>query len=289
MTTRTVQVQVISDAGSPTVLNQDRAGQAFSSVWVIDGATPLGPSVTPGGDDAVWLADTLDMALKTVDSSSGSQADSLREVLRSVAAAYASYLPPGAENASDRLPPSAGLAWARWTPTSIEYLLLGDCSLSIIPDGDGAGQTLLGSEVLPALDAKAIQVMSELRRMTGRSFAEARAAIQPLLIDHRRQANVPGGYGVCSPDPRSVDFAVTGSIPRSGVAGLLLASDGFSRLWDTLALYISPRAVFEALEHGDPADLVRALRAAEAADAEAVRYPRFKVHDDASMVCVRGL
>lgn len=281
----TETITELSAPGSSTVPNQDRAGHAGALAWVIDGATPLGPALTPGGDDAVWLADQLDAGLRAHAGCAETLPVLVRTVLTAVQAAYAPY---HAAAPTDSLPPTAGLALVRWAETHVEYCLLGDCTATFIFPAPDPSITLIGSPLLSRLDRQALTAMADLQARE-LSLAEARAAIAPILTAHRRLANAPDGYAVCGPDPHAVDRAVVGTVARVSGMGVMLATDGFSRLWETLAVYPSAAATFAALQASSPAVLLTQLRAAEAADGDAVQYPRFKVHDDASVVVIEAL
>jgi hypothetical protein len=66
---------------------------------------------------------------------------------------------------------------------------------------------------------------------------------------------------------------------------VLLASDGFTRLWDTFAL-ASPEEALDACARGRGLKLAKALREAEMADAEGRDAPRFKQFDDCTWLCL---
>jgi hypothetical protein len=60
-------------------------------------------------------------------------------------------------------------------------------------------------------------------------------------------------------------------------------SDGASRLVDVFGLP-SWSELLALLDDGGPAELVRQVRAAEAADPQSRRWPRAKANDDATVV-----
>jgi hypothetical protein len=66
---------------------------------------------------------------------------------------------------------------------------------------------------------------------------------------------------------------------------LVLLSDGASRLYDLFDGH-TQRDVYDAAARGEGAALLAELRRIERADSECLRYPRFKVHDDATILVV---
>jgi hypothetical protein len=70
-------------------------------------------------------------------------------------------------------------------------------------------------------------------------------------------------------------------MPVAPGARVLLASDGFLALASDYGRY-TPDTLFAAAESRGLAALGAELRAVEAADADGVRFPRFKRSDDAT-------
>lgn len=67
---------------------------------------------------------------------------------------------------------------------------------------------------------------------------------------------------------------------------ILLMSDGFAALFDTYRAYDPAGFIERLLAHGLD-DLARTLRGIEHDDAACLRYPRFKMSDDASAIWLR--
>ena len=67
---------------------------------------------------------------------------------------------------------------------------------------------------------------------------------------------------------------------------VLLMSDGFAALFDTYRAY-EPAGFFKRLQSHGLDDLARTLRGIEQDDAACLRYPRFKMSDDASAIWLR--
>jgi hypothetical protein len=103
----------------------------------------------------------------------------------------------------------------------------------------------------------------------------------------RARQNRPGGYWIASTDPAAGAEALTGSVPVASVRRAMLASDGGVRLVEFGELTVA--AALELAATAGPAALVARTREAEAADPRAVRWPRGKQYDDATVaVCTFG-
>lgn len=252
--------------------------------WVIDGATNLDAvAVTPLHDDAAWLADQLDTALHSPEfHSTVPLADLLRDVCRRIAAQYHQFETD--RGLSAPIMPSAGLAVIRWDAFGVDYLLLGDCSLSVVSLDKRECKTIHETQ-LGRLDRIALGRLAAFREQ-GLSLEAAQKAIVPLLRQHRQMMNQDHGYWVFSLDPEALDHAITGRIDLASSTAFLLASDGFSRLWDTLEVYPSCWEVYQDIEHSGLTAVVDTLRTVENSDLDLVRWPRFKKSDDASATVV---
>jgi hypothetical protein len=95
--------------------------------------------------------------------------------------------------------------------------------------------------------------------------------------------NKPGGYWVAAADPAAADQGITGNSPLTDLAAVALLSDGAGRLADRYHLATWPQIAATLSQHG-PSELIRQVRAAEAADPEGARWPRGKIRDDATAV-----
>lgn len=110
-----------------------------------------------------------------------------------------------------------------------------------------------------------------------------------LLLDGRRGVEaITGGPYFAAADPVVADAAITGTVSPAELDRAVLLTDGATRLadmfgdtgWDGLARL--------AADPG-PAGLVERTRAVERTDPRATRWPRGKVHDDATAaVCTFG-
>jgi hypothetical protein len=100
-------------------------------------------------------------------------------------------------------------------------------------------------------------------------------ALPPVIITDSHPA--------ASAIPAAADKARTGTLPRAGLRGIALLSDGATRITDRYGLLSWPAALGVIREHG-PDELIRQVRAAEDSDPDRIRWPRQKTSDDATII-----
>ncbi len=98
----------------------------------------------------------------------------------------------------------------------------------------------------------------------------------------RAHRNRPGGFWVASTKPDAAAQALTGSVPRTQMRAAAVLSDGASRLVDRFGL-ARWEDVLKTLDTLGPRELLRQVREAEMGDLDGSRWPRGKVHDDATV------
>ncbi|WP_343684316.1 hypothetical protein [Asticcacaulis sp.] len=265
-----------SDRGG--VYNEDALGISGDAVWLLDGATSLGPSRMAGTSDAAWFAhfvsDRLVHTTGSVDERLSAAIDAARTVYEAL----------GPLPEAPWAMPSAGAAMLRRDGDMLEIGMLGDVKVWLIAP-DGAVTALPGGEVLEALDAAALERLVAMRAEQGPiGLKAARTQLDPLLRDNRSKMNIEGGYWVLSLDTACLAGMQVKTVPALGVRSVLMATDGFYDLWGAYGVPFAE--VLEGLRAGQGEALIGRLRDIERADPEGLRYPRFKPHDDASWLLV---
>jgi hypothetical protein len=99
------------------------------------------------------------------------------------------------------------------------------------------------------------------------------------LRSFRNQLN---GFWVAASDPGVARQALTGCIDLDQVNSLMLLSDGASRLVDRFDLYDWAQALALTASSG-PQAMIQAVRDSEFSDPHGRRWPRGKIHDDATL------
>ncbi|WP_219833967.1 protein phosphatase 2C domain-containing protein [Paenibacillus sp. R14(2021)] len=246
---------------------------------VIDGATSLAAYRGPGGETGGYLAAQL------AAGACEAQGDrSLLELLTDANAKLRSAM-EGAGIALDQPEAlwSACAVLVRISDKWIEYAQLGDCMLAVYYV-DGTIRVVTHDQLAHVDDrSKAVWTAGIAAGLM--TAEQLWAHVRPQIIAGRAIANRPGGYGVLNGDPGFADFVEFGRISSSGVAALLLFSDG---------LYI-PKPAGES-DKDSAADIAARVRdmgldsyaawltALEESDPDCTRYPRMKKSDDKTAI-----
>jgi len=172
--------------------------------------------------------------------------------------------------------PGATVIIARQSGGTLEYLVLCD-SVLVLQPREGEPRAITDTQLSETMAR--FRPAASLRPGTPEHDAAWRAYTQELE-DARNQ---PGGYWLAAADPAAVGHALTGSEPLAGLSAVALLSDGASRLADRFQL-ATWAEVCDILRRDGPPGLIERVRAAESADPRGERWPRGKIHDDATAV-----
>jgi hypothetical protein len=175
--------------------------------------------------------------------------------------------------------PFACLAVAHHAGGRLDLFNMGDLT-ALLRMRDGS-LVRFGESAVRELDGKVLAAMERDYAAGVAPHAERLARAWPMLRAHRALRNQLPGYEVLD-----VNVSCLGRLDRwSGdaaeVSDVLLMSDGFYRLVDTLARY-DDAGLIEAVEQRGLQALMDELRSVERADPECTRHLRFKCHDDAT-------
>ncbi|WP_217246460.1 protein phosphatase 2C domain-containing protein [Streptomyces sp. AC602_WCS936] len=259
-----MRTELVSEPGLADHPNEDFAsvglpasGQGGSLV-VLDGVTP--PRGETGCLHSVpWFTARLGGALTelTVSMPDVPLDDALARAIARTSAAHAETC-----ELSHPRTPQATVAVARWSPASVEYLVLSDSALLVeAPDGT---VTALLDDRLARLPRSAL-------------------ATDALVDAHYR--NKEGGFFTAAADPSVATRAVTGVLPRGEVRTLAALTDGAGRWVEKFREGDWADCLALARKQGAQA-LVDRVRELERADAAGPRsfLGRSKTHDDATVV-----
>jgi hypothetical protein len=133
----------------------------------------------------------------------------------------------------------------------------GDQNLIMAPDGTEADRYLLGSP-------------------------EKGAALLRMKEAELATRNQPDGFWVAAASPTVVAEAIAGSVPLSQLRQLAVLTDGAARIVQAFDLLDWP-GVVDLLGAAGPGALICRVRAIELADPLAVKWPRNKANDDATV------
>ena len=262
------------DAAKP---NEDSFAFAARAACVFDGATGLGEQLMPGKSDAQWIAQ---FGARRFRAHAEDGDGNIRDWLRSAAAETEKSFRALRRRAPVENYEIAYASAVMVTPAdgALQVLWFGDCAALLRkPDGTFA---LLG-DTMDRREGERARV-ERLVKPGGRGPAAAgvRDEFLPALRTSRNRVNT-GDEWLFAPDAACADHAKEARMPVAPGARVLLASDGFLALASDYGRY-TPDTLFAAAESRGLAALGAELRAVEAADADGVRFPRFKRSDDAT-------
>ncbi|MFC4908039.1 integrase [Actinomadura gamaensis] len=107
-----------------------------------------------------------------------------------------------------------------------------------------------------------------------------------LLLDGPRGVReITGGVAYAAADPSVAEYAITGTVPLADLRGVLLLTDGATRLAD-LFRETDWAGLVRLVRQDGPEALIARTRAVERTDPHAVRWPRSKPSDDATVAFV---
>jgi hypothetical protein len=259
-----MRIALASEAGRPGVRNDDWAGATAAGVAVVlDGLTEDGPTGCVHGTG--WFVHQLGSRLLTI---AGDPARPLSDVL---AAAIGDIARLHGDRCDLTHPgsPAATVAILRSTGTGgFEYLVLSD-AVAVFD---------IGPEPLVVTDRRVLQHLPELSAPAVGGNPEA---LGRLIQAQQRIRNRPGGYGVAQHDPVAARHVVSGTV--DGVTGAALLTDGAAVAVVEFAA-LTWRELLEVAYAAGPSDVIALTREVERRDADRVIWPRFKTHDDATVV-----
>ncbi len=251
------------------------------AAWVLDGVTGINDrALLPGPSDAAWFVAQVQEVLPALLSSQPNWPTA--ELIGALAKELerrqsASWL--DARGADGRETPAASFALVRLLGDQIEIARLGDC-LVLLEATDGAVRVMEHP------------VLLQIQNETQRAVLDLRAAgivdpkdiflrLMPQLRAQRSRRNRSDGYGVLAPEQSCVSMLHLDRVPLSALRCVLLASDGYYRLVDHYHVMNDKELVRHTRDRGADA-LLKELRAIEAEDPMAAKYPRLKIRDDAT-------
>jgi hypothetical protein len=266
-----MRAAVVTQPGAQELANEDWAGVAPGLAVVLDGLSAPGSTGTGCRHGTPWYVAQLGPRLLTLATDpTRTLVYALAEAIRQVADLHpdCDLTHPGT--------PSATLVLLRALGERADYLVLAD-AVMLLDTADG-----LRAVTDDRINHLATEERAAASRLPTGSASHLRRRMR-LTTALRRARNRPGGYWVAAADPLAATQAITGSLARRDLYRAVLLSDGASRLVDVFGL-ATWSEVLTVVDESGPEELVRRVRAAEAADPQGRRWPRTKRNDDATVV-----
>ncbi|MFF0091170.1 integrase [Streptomyces canus] len=176
-----------------------------------------------------------------------------------------------------RASPTSTVVAVRAGVEVLEYLVLGDSSLLLV--GRDVGATVVTDRRLDDV-GKRLRGPVDALPTGSPEHAAALAEHRDALTGLR---NRPGGFWIAGPDPHVAEHAPTEAVPLDSLSSVTLLSDGATRLVDRFELS-TWQETLALISSTDLDELIRRVRQAEVDDLEGRRWPRGKVHDDATVL-----
>lgn len=263
--------------------NEDMSGATGSCAWIIDGSAFFsGAARTTGESEGAWLVRRIDAILRAnppEDLAFTAWAEGLERQLHQDYAALGEGHPEREAGEG----PSAVLGLIRLRcdgdACRIEGAVIGDVSI-LIQDGDRVERWTDPSS--NPFEARTIAAATADGHLPGEVISPKALA---QILSNRRWLNRAGGYWAVNPGLAWTAGLRLFSGAISPTATVLLASDGFMRLVDVIA-HRDDRGLVEEAKRIGAAGVITELRRLESADAQAERYRRVKIHDDATALLV---
>jgi hypothetical protein len=170
----------------------------------------------------------------------------------------------------------------------MNYFVLGDSSLLLQMDSktehicDNRLQQI-GLNIRSTL-------ISLLKSGCGYDDRHVREQKQALVQLQNRWRNQVNGFYIASLDPNVADHAYVGErqLRSDDNWNIALMSDGLSRLMDTFQSIPSADAFIDYLTRTPAQEVINRIRMIENTDPNGQIYPRFRKHDDVSMLLIQN-
>jgi hypothetical protein len=252
----TVQVRFATGRGSGQS-NEDAVVAAGGVVVVLDGVSKWYTDDLGCVHGTVWYVRHLADRILHHAAADVPLSDAVGDAIRDVADMHRATC-----DLTHPWSPAATAAVLRESAESVDYLILADCVV-VVETGEG---------VTALTDTRLAELLRRARHPD--APAELRWKYRNGLQGLR---NHPDGYWVASADPSAALQAVTGSFARDDVRRVALLTDGASCLVDDYG-----QATWQQLLDLGPEALIDEVRRCERSDPDRERWPRGKVHDDAT-------
>lgn len=275
-------------------MQSERCGATVHSTWYTEPSSPDKPS-----EDFVLAANNIAVVLDGLGTPAGlgtgcrhgtqwyvtqlgfltskhaathpeqSLPDALAEAITDVNASHSSTC-----DLSHPGTPSSSVTILRIHNHTIDYLVLHDST--IVLDGPS------GSTVLTDVRAHTVVQHQHLETQQHRIGSPEHAeAVRHLVTAQRPLRNHNDGYWVAAATPNAAHQAISGSIERQHVVRAALLTDGASSLVDCYH-DTTWSGLLDTLEEHGPQKAIARVRELEKSDPEGIRWPRYKISDDAT-------
>ena len=264
-------------------VNEDYVAVGSTYAVLLDGASGItGTRVLPhrSGSDAQWFSHFVGSRIcEHLDAARG-VIDSIRLAVDDSRVFIGEY---GVTDNEDFLP-SSTLVVVSVAGDLVDIVSLGDSPV-FIGLKDGSLITMSDARIAE-LDQAAVDAMVDRSRGRAMTGVQKRAAINDILLANRQLKNKPDGYWILDSSGVALDHFNVMQFSVEDVDYVCAMSDGLERAFDLFGL-ADPAAFLAKATRESFDELLVRLRAEENLDPDFDRYPRLKLHDDASYFLLR--
>lgn len=264
-------------------VNEDYVAVGSTYAVLLDGASGItGTRVLPhhSGSDAQWFSHFVGGRICEYLNMSRGIVDSIRLAVEDSRDFIVEY---GVTDNED-LFPSSTLVVVSVAGDLVDIVSLGDSPV-FIGLKDGSLVTMSDSRIAE-LDQAAVDAMVDRSRGLAMTGARKRAAVNDILLANRQLKNKPDGYWILDPTGVALDHFNVMQFSVEDVDYVCAMSDGLERAFDLFGL-ADPAAFLAKATRESFDELLVRLRAEERQDPDFDRYPRLKMHDDATCFMLR--
>lgn len=255
-------------------LSEDRvlANEQLGLFGVFDGASSLNKFTTPDGKTGGYIAASI--AMETFQTSSGNLLSAALQANRNIEATY-KKLGVEIDSPVDRFSTTASVV--KINENTVDLLQIAD-SVIIVIYKDGHAEVPLGYH------DHDLDVMRTWRTLADSGATDIRKIVADDVIELRRQANTT--YGMLNGDARSKDFIATSTLDLSNIATIILLTDGMYLPKENPEQDEDWNEYARLYKKGGLQRIYDTVRELELSDPKLSKYPRYKMHDDASAVAI---
>ena len=262
--------------------NEDRLFVSEDFAFVLDGATSLTKEkYSSFNSDAEWCAEWWQNYLRQAMKSNIPLCDIVREGIKKHIKDFKAL----AKNNPITDFPSTTIAAVRRVNGKLELYVLGD---SILLFKTKAGFTFHISEArVDFIDKTNISILLDKAKKEKLSLAQTGKKYPEYVLDGRMRKNLKFGYSILSNDVKAADNAIYTFIDEELIDKMFILSDGFSQVFDTVKFLTENEFVNKINCRKDAEKVYAKLYKLQEKDKLCYKYPRLKLRDDASLVCIK--
>lgn len=264
-------------------VNEDYVAVGSTYAVLLDGASGItGTRVLPhhSGSDAQWFSHFVGGRICEYLDASRGIVDSIRLAVDD----SRDYIGEHGVTDNEDLHPSSTLVAVSVAGDLVDIVSLGDSPV-FIGLKDGSLVTMSDARIAE-LDQAAVDAMVDRSRGRAMTGVQKRVAVNDILLANRQLKNKPEGYWILDPTGVALDHFNVMQFSVEDVDYVCAMSDGLERAFDLFGLADSAAFLAKATRESFDELLVR-LRAEERQDPDFDRYPRLKMHDDATCFMLR--